>query len=320
MIKIYYKLFRDAVVTVKAKLKESKDYRKSNIIKYIFQLFIIRFLFGNPTIRNSIKIKKSYLDKSSDILKSNPKSNDVVNSLHINGCSEIFSLKEEIVQKIQSEVLNNFNDAYAFSPQGEYRSLSDKNFLNYDEIKDFLQKEEMYIVRNDLNFKNSPHIKKTFTSPFFMEIAHSYLNTKNITFSGTFVATNLINKHLSSDNENEIKNKSAQLYHRDVNYKKFFKIGIYLTNVESERDGAHVFIPGSHSKCLKRHIVTDRYDSKDIEANYKKKIYTGDAGSLFFVDTFGIHKGSTAIDNFRTVIFLEYGRDHVELSKNAIFL
>ncbi len=94
----------------------------------------------------------------------------------------------------------------------------------------------------------------------------------------------------------------------------------WLKSISDPPDSLKNKIPGSHSKCLKRHIVTDRYDSKDIEANYKKKIYTGNAGSLFFVDTFGIHKGSTAIDNFRKVIFLEYGKGHVELSKNAIFL
>ena len=321
MIKIYYKLFRDAVQTIKLKIKESRDYRRSNIIIYILQLFIIRFIFGNPKYRNLIKKKKSLLDNHSTILNSSITSNEIVNTLEHQGCSEIFSMKDDIMQTIKSEVLNNLNDAYAFTMQGDYQLLSNKSFSNYDDVKDYLEKKGIYILRNEINFKNCSQIKKIFTSPFFMDIARSYLNSKKITFSGVFAATNAAKNKLNPQREKVVKSKSAQLYHRDVNYKKFFKIGIYLTNVDSERDGAHVFIPGTHSKCLKRHLVTDRYDTNDIEDSYyNKKIYTGKAGSLFFVDTFGIHKGSVVIDNFRSVIFLEYGKDHLELSKNAIFL
>ena len=36
-------------------------------------------------------------------------------------------------------------------------------------------------------------------------------------------------------------------------------------------DGAHVYIPGSHSQKHTRHIVTDRFSDEDVEKNYKRK-------------------------------------------------
>ncbi|MDC1279203.1 hypothetical protein N8Y94_02590 [Candidatus Pelagibacter ubique] len=320
MIKVFYKLLRDAYVTVKLQLNESKSYRKSSI-KYIYQLFIIRFIFGHPKFRNLIKAKKINSDIMSKDFLLNIKAQDVVNKLDIDGCTNTFTLKKNILQNIKDEALQNLNSPKAFSFDGKLNLPIEQKFINLEELQNFLIQENMYVLKNDMSFRDNSKIKEIFTDKFFIDIAENYLGSKKMTFSGTFFATNNISNNLNYNDKKSLKSKTAQLYHCDVNFKKFFKIIIYLSDVKSEMDGAHVYIPGSHSQKHTRHIVTDRFSDEDVEKSYKRKnVYIGDAGTLFFVDNFGIHKGSTVENNFRTAILLEYGRGHFQNSKNAIFI
>ena len=83
---------------------------------------------------------------------------------------------------------------------------------------------------------------------------------------------------------------NAQKFHTDINYSKFYKILIYLNDVNNY-NGPHIFIPGTHKKKL-NHLNIQRLDDYEIYNNYKQKVkFTGTKGTLFFEDTFGFHKG-----------------------------
>jgi hypothetical protein len=75
----------------------------------------------------------------------------------------------------------------------------------------------------------------------FTSIAKSYLNSKNIAF-----ITHLYISNPLEISENE-KKDNAQYYHYDCNRKKFFKIFIYLSDIDYN-SGPHCFVPFTHKK------------------------------------------------------------------------
>lgn len=100
--------------------------------------------------------------------------------------------------------------------------------------------------------------------------------------------------------------KAAQNFHRDMDDFKFVKLFIYLTNVDME-SGPHVYIESSSIDKSFRKI--GRFNDQEIEAHYganKVKYFTEPMGSVFFVDTFGIHKGLLPKGKNRLLLQLEY--------------
>lgn len=322
MSKIIFKLLRDAFNTIKIKYQSNKGFNSISDFKYFFQLFIIRFFFGNTKIRNLIKANKIDEEVWSSIFITPESSKNILKELVNDGCSHLLKLKDGSFKDIKNETLQNMQFPNAIFFDGKNKLLNKQNFFDLPSLESFLVQNNIYIIKNELMINNLLKFKELFTNNFFLSIAQNYLGSKKITVSASLFATNNTTQNKLSENSRiTLKNKSAQSYHFDVDFKKFFKIVIYLTNVESELDGAHIFIPGTHVKKLSNHYVTDRFSDDDIERSYEtKKTFTGKAGSLFFVDTFGIHKGSSVERNFRTAVLIEFGKDHFQYSKNSIFI
>ena len=321
-MKILYKLLRDSYNTVLIKNKSSFQKNKLADFKYKLDLFVIRFFYGNTFFRNKIKAKISNNKILSNNLVNNTTTFDVLEDLNKKGHSKILKLNDDIFKEIENDVLKNTEVNSIIKFDGKVYEEKSLKFDDLSSLNNYLVKKDIYLMKNEININSLQKFKNFFTNNFFLEIARSYLNTNKLSMNASLFATNNDSGSLLGVKKLlDLKNKSAQSYHFDVDYKKFFKIILYFTNVNYEEDGAHVYIPGTHINKLKRHIVTDRFNDEDIENSYKKKkIFIGTKGSFFFVDTFGIHKGAAVKNNFRVAMIIEYGKDHFKYSNNTIFL
>ena len=85
----------------------------------------------------------------------------------------------------------------------------------------------------------------------------------------------------------------------------FLKVFIYLSDV-SEINGPHIYVENSH----KDNNIGDelRYynDSEITQSNNKIKYILGKKGSIFFEDTFGMHKGGIISHGYRLMLILTY--------------
>ena len=95
----------------------------------------------------------------------------------------------------------------------------------------------------------------------------------------------------------EEKSKAAQIFHRDLDDFKFAKFFIYLTDVEQD-DGPHVYVKKSHKPnfkdTLRDKFLIHRVEDKNISKRFKESDVAeihGKAGTIFFEDTYGYHKG-----------------------------
>jgi hypothetical protein len=100
--------------------------------------------------------------------------------------------------------------------------------------------------------------------------------------------------------------QQAELFHRDVDDWRFFKLFIYLTDVD-EANGPHVYVAGSSSSANLRTIR--RFQDDEVGANFaSEKILTLKklAGDGFLEDTFGIHKGMPVAQGVRLIFQAVY--------------
>ena len=68
------------------------------------------------------------------------------------------------------------------------------------------------------------------------------------------------------------KKDNAQYFHYDNDFKKFFKVFIYLSDV-SHNAGPHSFVAKTNTKKTFKHIVAERIDDREITKFYDKEKY-----------------------------------------------
>lgn len=101
---------------------------------------------------------------------------------------------------------------------------------------------------------------------------------------------------------------AAQRFHFDLDRSRFVKAFVYLTDVGPE-NGPHCYVRGSHS-----HVPADiqhdgRFDDALIARAFGQDAITtieGAAGTVFFADTRGIHKGLPCRSGHRLIFQLEF--------------
>lgn len=325
MLKTYLKYSAPAILAKSflnaGKVALDEFYNKRNFIIAI-SFFWIRFIYGITFFRNKLKVKQppfeienNFYTKNKILLKK------TVQQLDIDGYSDIYFLKKNCLQEIQDEACQNLEKAEIKYNNLLTKSIDYFNFKNFSNIQEKLDMDDIFMIKSEVNINKTHTLKKILTDDFFLKIAQSYLNTKKITLFPQLFISNLssnIKNHLQVDT---LKNYGAQKYHFDIDFKKFFKIIFYLTDVEDITKGAHIFIPGTHKFKNKKHYITGRFEDVEIENTYKgKKIFIGKAGSFFLVDTFGIHKGSSIETGFRVALICEYGRGHFAHYKNSLLV
>ncbi len=280
--------------------------RRRNFKKFI-EIFNIRFFYAFNFVRRKFNKRIKFLSNTNSenmLNEINVQSNLIVRDLNSKGFNDDFKLNEKILNNILDEIsLKNSSLSYKGLKKTK---LFDNEVNPNDNIKTIVQKSmknQLSHVTLDINMSKLNSLKQIASSKFFSEIANSYLGCEDISVSSLCYISNPVK---ISEKE---KKDNAQYYHYDNDFKKFFKVFIYLNDVDIN-SGPHSFIQYSHKKKLYKHIVSKRINDDEIKKCYgRENIITFDRpkGSIIFEDTFGLHKGNYPKSQSRVVLILIYG-------------
>lgn len=253
-------------------------------LKYRFDS--LRFFIRSNLTKN---LSSKLLFKK-DLIKLTEKQNEVLLSLKEKGFAkssidDLFGNKDEILERFNSILKDlkksqDFTNAYKnFS---ENLNVSGKHYIHrlYDN-KNFRIDLNSYLI----NFILSDEILDVVNSYFSM---YAKLNTADLWI--TFL------------NKEKSKRTNAQNWHRDRDDVKILKIFLYLNDIDSN-NGATEYIPFSRKKEKYEHLAKFSYGNiapwkvyprldadKNIDQNDIVK-FIGNKGTLYFVDTTGMHRG-----------------------------
>lgn len=163
------------------------------------------------------------------------------------------------------------------------------DFIIYNNQK----KENSAVTQNEIDFNKG----KIFCQKSgFFKLVKNYLGVSECNF--------LIGSWNTYSHAEEFKVKT-QLWHRDRDGIKLCKIFIYLTDV-TNKCGGHFYIAGTHKKKPLRFVPQFRYRDEVVK-KYFNNIniieVLGNAGTCFFEDTTGLHRGSNPEDeNKRSIL------------------
>jgi len=105
---------------------------------------------------------------------------------------------------------------------------------------------------------------------------------------------------------------SAQKYHYDLDRIRWLKVFVYLTEVTAAT-GPHAFVRGSH-KTIGRRVTEDRrYEDDEVFDLYSRDdevVFTAPAGTVFFENTLGFHKGVAVRADHRAIFECEFSINH----------
>lgn len=306
----------NSFVSAYAVVKADIETKNKNKKRYYLDLFIIRFIFGLTFFRKLSNEKKIDKNIENYISENNENLIDGLKSLKKYGFIDECTLLNKNYVILKNELITNINNSvirYRKDKQLENQKIK---FKNLDEAVSYVKENDIYIMKSSVNFNESPNLKKIIMNDYFINLAKAYFNNEKISINSTLFISN---NH--ENNDHDLLSGAAQKYHFDIDYKKFFKVIFYLTDVKDVNDGAHIFIPRSHRHKLKKHLITKRYEDEVIESAYdNKKIFLGKRGTYFYVDTFGFHKGSPVKNDFRIAGFIEFGSGHFRLTEDTVFI
>ena len=185
--------------------------------------------------------------------------------------------------------------------------------LQISEMKEFLAKENV-LLRNGARVRahqipagatladfsletvlRCPHVLTLANTPTIIRMAIDYL--------GCLPTISTIGIRWSFPGANE--EATTQAFHRDPDDWRFFKLFVYMTDVDEE-SGPHLYVPRSHLTAGS--IYARRFDLTDIETTYGKNsitAVTGPARTTFVADTYGVHAGP--IPKSKPRLMLEVG-------------
>ena len=307
---------------IKLSLDSIRDTKK--IIKYfslieingyfvIFKIFFIRFFycFQNIRAKQAILITKKntqfiFLEEEKfDVDKISKNIDDT-------GHSPVFHLKDNFLKDITDHVFQSKNIDIKSNNINKLELLKKTN----EPLNDYFSRlENLKVSRftGTLSLHNNSLLKDFLLSDAMVNLAKSYLNTSDFSVNASFFVSNPVQ---ISEIE---KYQNAQYFHWDNDFKKFFKLYVYLTDVD-EGSGPHIFVPGTHKKKLSSHQLCRLYSDQQIYSSYPEtKKFLGKAGSLFFVDSYGIHKGETPTSNSRLLLNVHYGKGKILYSKDDLY-
>lgn len=98
----------------------------------------------------------------------------------------------------------------------------------------------------------------------------------------------------------------VQQFHRDYDDWRFLKLFMYLTDVDDD-SGPHEYVAGSHRGFGQ--LRATLYDPESLRKRYGAESLVrvhGPRGTLFMVDTWGIHKGNVPVSGPRMLLQIQY--------------
>lgn len=314
LLKKIFWLLKDAFSVIKSKKKSNG----SNYL-YLYKLFVIRFFYGAAYFRNKITIIKNlpnikfyntfFLHHENEKLFLN----DFLNEIDDKGYVKLKSkVKTDVIEDLSKDALSSIESEKIIN-------FDQDDFKNLESVFQKMKSEKIFSIKHNVKIQDSSIIKKFATDDFFINLSQRYLSTNKLSINIQLLISQNLNNKSISDIEYS---RASQLYHADVDFKKFFKLFVYLNDINTLDRGPHEFVTGSHKKKPHELYVTSRFPDLLIKKNYTEQVkFYGDRGTSFIVDTFGIHKGCKLTgNNSRAVLAITYGKDHFKFSKNTIFL
>ena len=112
-----------------------------------------------------------------------------------------------------------------------------------------------------------------------------------------------------TDDKNELSH-AAQSWHTDNDCHKFFKVFVYLNDVD-ETNGAHEIIKSS-KKTISNILKTRQLNRGEIILPENKQILKGDKGTIILEDTRNLHRGGiiTNPNKYRILLHWWYGTNN----------
>lgn len=141
-----------------------------------------------------------------------------------------------------------------------------------------------------------PHILELANKPLLLRLAAHYLGCKP-TISALGLRWSF---------PGEASRKDVQAFHRDSEDWRYFKVFVYLTDVDLE-SGPHVYVRGTHTD--RAPIRLRFYGNDEILKQYgveRMATVTGQKGFGFAADTAGIHKGEAPTRSPRLMLQIQY--------------
>lgn len=232
-------------------------------------------------------------------------------------------LDTQVVSKISNSI--HENGYYVFDTRLDEKSLTSiKSFMENvpvayrsshtettpSKIDSYLKCKEnsnrFDLIKTDYCNENED-ILRLISDENFLHIANEYLNTKPILDIIAIWWNKTIPENLSKEDKEILKNKSAQMFHHDMDRLKFLKFFIYMTDVDLDT-GPHVYVRKSNLKSPSYILKDGRYSDEMISENAGEDIisFCGPKGSIIAVDTRGLHKGMEVNTSERLLFQLEF--------------
>lgn len=266
-------------------------------IDKILFLALYRFAF----FRNAFLKRKRQtlsLNKTSSAISSDfGFSEEELKKIEEDGISKIFHVKPEILNKIKI-ILNS----RPLLVEGNTISKS----------VDFLEnKNDLYGTYHYRGLTAHPELTNIFLSPEILKFVSAYLRSDSV-FLDTLCWWSFPNKVKVGSN-GDYYDANGQNFHFDHTHKRQIKFFIYLTDCNA-RTGAHCFLKKTHrKKPLAMQFKHLGLSEEQMESYIKKDenwlCIEGEAGSAFFVDPYGIHKGLEPLEGKRLMIQAMYSVD-----------
>ena len=299
----------------------AKNLSKKKGLLSFFQIFNIRFFYSFIFIRDTFNKKSNIISdiRSNNFFKKNDETSvSIVKDLTQKGYNDKLQLEDYFLSKVTSEIsLKNCSVSFKGEKKSNQYTLS---LSENDNVQALLEKSKKFSLSHvslDVDLKKTNYIKDIATSEFLLNIAKNYIGKDRISISGLCYISN------PADISEKEKKDNAQYFHYDNDFKKFFKVFIYLNDVDLN-SGPHSFVQFSHKKRFFKHLISKRIDDNEIINCYGKgniKTFNKSKGSLIFEDTFGLHKGTSPKKNSRVVLILIYGQNEgIGIYKNSLII
>ena len=261
------------------------------------------------------------------------KIDQILKELNENGFSK--STVEDILNPHEIEYFNELKLFYKNSLEDKKvkKNINEiaNNHVNDNQKHKYYEITHNVYLNGPLNLENLPLIQ-LYTSKNILKIARGYL------VHSLKLRNPLAWIHPSSKNKKEIR---SQKWHRDQEDFKMLKVFILFSDVKENNGPTHYIkstnASGKHKNIApnmtwveghwsnKNKIVKKFYNfiREKIPYNYpipKHNIVkaTGDVGTIFFIDTNGLHKGGNVMEGIRLMTHCNFLRETAPMLKKGM--
>jgi hypothetical protein len=226
-------------------------------------------------------------------------------------CDQIKSNGYYIFPNLLNKAIVDELKTFASTAPVHYLIAEGDNISYSKESVKYIEANEIsnrYQILDISHFRHSKAALDIAMDANLLHVANNYLGAKPILDLIIFWwSRSFQNVNIEETTKELLKNRSAQLFHFDMDRLKFLKFFIYLTDVNT-RTGPHVYVRNTHQKIpayiKKDGRYADDFINKEDGANVVE--INGKAGSVIAVDTRGLHKGKELEDGERLIFQLEF--------------